>query len=43
MTKLLVEMDADGKKSISGGGRSGKAYKRGKKLHIASAPGEPMD
>jgi HK97 gp10 family phage protein len=26
--------------SIKGGGKSGKAYKRGKKSHIASAPGE---
>ena len=40
MTKLIVEMDADGKRNISSGGRSGKTYKRGSKSHIASAPGE---
>ena len=40
MTQLLVEIDSDAKKSISGGSRGGKSYKRGKNMHVASAPGE---
>jgi len=38
MLKLIVEMDADVKKTISGGGRSGRVY--GKRGHQGSAPGE---
>ena len=38
MLKIITEMDADVKKTISTGGRSGKVY--GKRRHQASAPGE---
>lgn len=38
MLKIIIEMDADVKKTISTGGRSGKVY--GKRKHQASAPGE---
>ena len=35
-----LQIEAEAKKSIAGGGKSGKVYHRGKVSHTASAPGE---
>lgn len=40
LTLSVVEMDAYAKQHISGGGRSGRTYRRRSVTHQASAPGE---
>lgn len=40
LSTSVVQLDAYAKQKIQGGARSGREYRRGGKIHVASAPGE---